>query len=90
MGQIVTGRPLNTLSHDLIPQTTQSRHPSSQTGGGFDGLGTSKLINFGGSGLLTATRGGINSLFNLKQVWNADRRIESADPIDKSDRMDNH
>ena len=90
MGQIMTGRPLNTLSHDLIPQTTQSRHPSSQQGGGFDGLGTSKLIDFGGSGLLTATRGGINSLFNLKQVWNADRRIESSDPIDKSDRMDNN
>jgi len=88
MGEIVTGTPLNKLNSDVIPQTTQSRHPGAQLGGGFDGIGTSKLINLGGSSLLTATRGGINSLSNLKRVWDADRRIESADPIEKSSRMD--
>jgi hypothetical protein len=89
MGEIITGTPLNQMGTDLTPQSTQARHPATQQGGGFDGLGTSKLINFGGSSFLTATRGGINSLYNVKQLWNADRYAESADPVDVSKRMDN-
>ena len=53
MGSIITGTKNNLQGADLIPQTTQNRlpyMPVKQNGGaliGFDGLGTSKLIDFG-------------------------------------------
>ena len=87
-GEIMTGVKRNLYLNDLTPQTTQQRYP--QHGAGFDGLGTSKLIDFGGSGLLTSFRNGANSLYNVKKTWNADRHIESSDPVDKSHRMDNN
>jgi hypothetical protein len=87
-GEIITGIGKNLYLNDLTPQSTQQRYP--QHGAGFDGLGTSKFIDFGGSGLLTTIRNGINSLGNVKQTWNADRKIESSDPVDKTDRMDNN
>lgn len=90
MGEIMTGTPNNLHYADLTPRTTQNRHPNAQLGGGFGGLGTSKLIDFGGSGLLTAARDGVNHLYNYKRTWDADRHIVSADPVVKSDRMDNN
>ena len=86
MGAIVTGTKYNLQGSDLTPQTTQNRLPSlapKQSGGGligFDGLGTSKLIDFGLSHPLTTARNGMNYLRDVKNTWNADRQVASADP----------
>ena len=90
MGQTFTGTELNTLKSDLIPQSTQQRVPlinygdNGQKGGGaigYDGLGTSKLIDFGVGNPLTAIRNGFNYGYNLKRTWNGDSSVDSANPI---------
>tara|TARA_Y100000389_G_C17410126_1_gene490387 strand:- start:439 stop:972 length:534 start_codon:yes stop_codon:yes gene_type:complete len=86
MGEIMTGTKNNLQGSDLIPETTQNRLPSlapKQSGGGligFDGLGTSKLIDFGLSHPLTTARNGMNYMRDMKNTWNADRKVASADP----------
>jgi len=95
MGEIVTGTKQNLHYSDLTPHTTQNRHPNqynSQQGGGiigYDGLGTGRLIDFGGSSLLTGARQLVNDVYNVKNTWNADHKVESADPVVATDRMDN-
>lgn len=90
MGQTFTGTELNTLKSDLIPQSTQQRLPIINYGGepqkgggaiGYDGLGTSKIIDFGIGNPLTAIRNGFNYGYNLKRTWNGDRSVDSASPI---------
>ena len=94
MGAIVTGTKYNLHGSDLTPQTTQNRLPSlapKQSGGsliGFDGLGTSKLIDFGLSHPLTTARSGMNYFRDIKNTWNADRQVASADPVVPG-KMDN-
>ena len=95
MGEIITGTKQNLHYSDLTPHTTQNRHPNpytSQQGGGiigYDGLGTGRLIDFGGSSLLTGARQLVNDVYNVKNTWNADHKVESADPVEATDRMDN-
>ena len=89
MGSIITGTKNNLQCSDLVPETTQNRIP--QKGGGiigFDGFGTSKMVDFGLSNLLTTAREGVNGIVNVKSTWNADRRVASADPV-VSHKMDN-
>lgn len=87
MGSIITGKTNNLQGSDLTPQTTQNRLPSlalKQSGGGlidFDGLGTSKFIDFGLSHPLTTVRNGVNYMLDMKNTWDADRQEASADPI---------
>ena len=94
MGEIMTGTKNNLQGSDLIPETTQNRLPSlapKQSGGsliGFDGLGTSKLIDFGLSQPLTTARNGMNYFYDIKNTWNGDRKVASADPIVPG-KMDN-
>jgi len=94
MSEIVTGTKNNLQGADLTPQTTQNRLPSlalEQKGGGligFDGLGTSKLIDFGLSHSLTTARNGMNYLSDIKNTWDADRQVASADPV-IAHKMDN-
>jgi len=99
MGSIITGTKYNLQGSDLqnadlIPRTTQNHFPAlppKQTGGGlfgFDGLGTSKLIDFGLSHPLTTMRNSMNYLYDFKNTWDADRQVASADPI-VAHKMDN-
>jgi hypothetical protein len=86
MGEIITGKANNLHYADLTPKSTQNYNPIQlkQSGGNFtkfDGIGTSKLINFGLSNPLTNARGVVNSISNLKNTWDADRHVSSADPV---------
>ena len=94
MGEIITGTKNNLQWSDLTPQTTQNRLPSlalEQKGGGligFGGLGTGKLINLGLSHPLTTVRNSMNYLSDIKNTWDADRQLASADPV-IAHKMDN-
>ena len=94
MGDIITNTKYNLQGSDLTPESTQNRLPSlppKQSGGGligFDGLGTSKLIDFGLSNPLTSARNSTNYIKDIKNTWNADRQVASADPTVVT-RMDN-
>lgn len=79
MGEVFTGYGINNynLKGSLYPVSTQDHVPKMSGGGLF----SQRAIDFGLGNALTFTRDGVNHLTNLKQTWNGDRHVDSADPV---------
>lgn len=79
MGEVFTGYTRNNynLKGSLYPVSTQNHIPKMSGGGLF----SQRAIDFGLGNALTFARDGVNHLTNLKQTWNGDRHVDSADPV---------
>ena len=75
MGERFTGYAYNNHETDLRSTSTQNHHPI--VGGGL----SQALIDFGGSGLVTAGRNLVNMGQNAIRQYNGDKFVASADPV---------